>query len=156
MESLKLKLATYVAWLKQDKTRTSLIAIVFLLIAYNTNEDAVKTALNVVKVKTETAIEATAVPTAEEAAKSVVSSIKSASNLDGQVCEETDVKAIIKADGYLDTSKYIVLDLNTFKVTKTKEMAGKIYTYYVRYGAVDEYYTVAAEKPKGFIKVESK
>lgn len=63
-------------------------------------------------------------------------------------CAPTVIENVIKADGILDTSKYVVLDLNTFKVVKTKEENGKTLTYYARYGAVDEWYTIGVRNNK--------
>jgi len=50
----------------------------------------------------------------------------------------------------------VVLDLDTFKLTKTELKGSKVYTYYLRYGTNDEYYTIATPKPTELIKVEAK
>lgn len=84
--------------------------------------------------------------------------IKLKEKLDGAECKTTQGQVItINAPTIQDllADGQIIIDLNTFKTMKDKVVNGKKYVYYARYGAIDEWYTVATPIKREFIKVDS-
>lgn len=161
----KAKLKGVMAWIQTNKIITGvlIIAVLSLVIGDDTKQkiadnESVKSTVEAVQEK----LDGVVIPKAEDVPEEVKLKAEDLKTklIDGASCEPEETAKIIQLNAMptladLLPVNSIVLDLSTFKLLKTEDKGDKVYTYYARYGASDEYYTVAIEKPKELIKVET-
>ena len=137
MEKLKYYFNICKNYVKQNTITVILVLGLIGFIGYE-KQDLIKETLNIDLVK-----ELQAKGTVEQVAdKRIESTIQ-------PKCSKTEVEFILKnEDDLLKNREFVVIDLSTFKKTKVEVKHGKEYTYYSRFGAVDEFYTIAKIKAK--------